>query len=113
MRIFGLRIPYAALLYIPIIMKFLGAMSNFIVLAFNNGQMPVLMAGGCLNFDGGDDIVHTCMSHVSHLKFFSDWMHLRGEGYCSPGDFLVWGGRYIQTPFLSAWIALFIRDYND
>jgi len=110
-----LRIPHAWLLIGPYVLFALGAMSNFIVMAANGAQMPVLTPGGCSIFDNlknPDDIFHSCMTHASHLKFLADWIVIQG-GVASPGDFALYACEYAMIPAFWMWMAWVIRDYTE
>jgi len=108
------RIPYGYLLLGPSIASAVGFLSNAIVMGVNNGAMPVLYSGGCPAFNEryGDDILHSCMTHATHLKVLADWIMIRGLGAASPGDFLEWLYDVTYVPSLVAWAALILRDEN-
>jgi|SRR5579885_2401006 len=103
-----LNIPYWYLLFGPSLMLAAGFAMNEIVMAFNNGQMPVLAPGGCPK-DGLESWIHVCMTPATHLKFLADWIVLH-NGIASPGDFLIWGWDAIFWPALAVWVALTIKD---
>lgn len=102
-------IPYWYLLLGPSLAFVLGFVLNAIVMAANHGQMPVLIPGGC-HVEDMDDLIHSCMTHASHLKFLADWIVVRHLGVASPGDFLEWFFDATYQAGLAAWAALMIRD---
>lgn len=102
-----IKIPYVWLLALPELIYFTGVAMNAIVMAFNNGQMPVQWPGGCseMPFDGA----HVCMVASTRLRWMADWI-VMPNGVASPGDMFFWLGQAISSPFLHAWAALVIRD---
>jgi hypothetical protein len=110
--IMRIRIPYFYLLTFPAFMFGFGFILNAIVIALNHGQMPVQWPGGCDPDTMGDDIIHSCMASATHLKFLADWIFIRGVGVASPGDLLLWAGRFTFMPSVYAWLALVIKDEN-
>lgn len=108
------RVPYAYLLLGPSALFALGFLSNAFVMAVNNGAMPVLYSPGCPTFNEryGDDILHSCMTHATHLKFLADWIMIRGFGAASPGDFLEWLWDVTFVPSLVAWVISILHDEN-
>lgn len=108
-----LKIPYAWLLLGPYVAFAIGFLLNAIVMAVNGGQMPVLFPGGCPNGGfGSDDIVHACMTHITHLKFIADWIVINHFGIASPGDFFEWVFSFTYIPAAIAWVTLLIKDHN-
>lgn len=83
---------------------------NLIAMAANHGTMPVLWPAGCALWDS--DVLHSCMTKDSHLKWMSDWLVLKGLGVASLGDILVLWSEYIKIPFLYVWIVLVIKELN-
>src|SRR5271167_2993048 len=91
------RPPYLLLLIGPLLLFVLGFSMNAVVMAANNGQMPVLIPGGC-TADVAESMakeaevegiaIHACMTPATRLKFLGDWIVWRGKGVASPGDFL-------------------------
>lgn len=110
MKLFDVTIPRAALLFGPWAALGLGFLSNALVMAFNQGSMPVLIPHG-LQLDP-DDIYHIAMTAHTHLRVLCDWIVIRDVGIASPGDFLEWFYQYFGTPLQAAWLALTIADYN-
>ena len=101
------EIPNKSLLIIPQAAYWLGALLNQLVLAANNGQMPVLFPGGCTAdlVDRLAGSVHTCMVASSHLKVLSDWINLQIY-IMSPGDALLNIGDLLTGPFFWCWLTL-------
>lgn len=112
MKIPKIKIPYWPLIAGPWLLFGLGFISNAIVMAVNNGQMPVQFPGGCPEGGFGEDIIHSCMTHATHLKFLADWVVIRGVGIASPGDFLEWLCEATYLPALYAWFALVVKERN-
>ena len=113
-----MKIPYWTLAAIPALSFGIGFTMNAIAVAVNGGQMPVQFPGGCdvmetvLAARGVTDIIHSCMTSDTHLKFLCDWILIRGVGVASPGDLLEWLSDAVATPFYSAFIALILNDYG-
>ena len=111
-----MKIPYAYLLVGPTLLYALGFFLNVIVLSVNNGQMPVLVPGGCDPQLFGQDMLHKCMTNASHLKVLADWIVIK-EGFgvkvASPGDFLMWAYDFIFAPALILWAYVMICYYNS
>ena len=107
-----LRIPYAALLLGPSLLFAIGFALNAFVMAANHGQMPVLWPGGGCIIDPDKDLLHSCMTAGTHLKFLADWIVIRGLGIASPGDFGEWACDAALWPAITAWVALVIKDRN-
>lgn len=98
------------LLLAPLISILVGITLNVLVMAVNGGQMPVQFPGGCANMQSlGEDLIHTCMTHTTHLKFLCDWIVLDG-GVASPGDMFIFLYEVIRWPALIIWGALAIKD---
>lgn len=113
MRIFGRRIPHPLWLFGPTLMYVIGAAMNYIVCAFNHGQMPVQYPGGC---DGvfataTADPFHSCLDAHSRLRVLTDWIQ-GGTSIYSPGDLLILGGLSIFWVCLVVWIVLRIEEHN-
>jgi len=106
------RIPYWYFLIIPSLMWAVGFMLNDVVISANNNQMPVFMPGGCPLDTFDSDLIHTCMTHATRLKFLADWLIINGPhiDVASPGDFFMWGGEYLLWPCFAMWVALMIAD---
>jgi|ERR1700747_3581360 len=101
-------VPYYEFLLYPGVSLFVGLGLNALVMAVNGGQMPVQYPGGC--GDGfGDDIIHSCMTHATHLKFLCDWIVIQ-SGIASPGDMFIFLYEFIRWPFLVIWGTLVTRD---
>lgn len=100
----------AALIAGPSLLFALGYLLNFLVMAANHGQMPVLFPGGGCGPEGffSEDLVHVCMTAQSHLRFLADWIAMIENGrlhsMMSPGDFLEMAGQISFLP--SLWISL-------
>lgn len=104
-------IPYKPLLVGPALAYGCGILMNAIVVAANQGQMPVLWPGGCSQFTSDEFVqIHSCMTSASHLKFLADWFLLNGVGEFSPGDFLIWLGAFTWDYALLIWAILMVRD---
>lgn len=109
-----MKIPHWPFLFGSWISLGVGFLMNKIVMAFNNGQMPVLIPGGCDNTDElAGDLIHSCMTHATHLKFLADWGMLNGVGIASPGDFFLWAGQNTWQFGLIIWLTLMIKEHND
>lgn len=106
------KIPHVWL-FSPYVAFAVGFLLNAAVTAANGGQMPVLFPGGCPKDGfGDDDIIHTCMTNASHLKFIADWIVINHFGIVSPGDFLEWAFAYTYVPAAVAWVTLQIKEHN-
>ena len=107
------RVPNWPLLVGPFLLFGLGFLMNAVVMAANGGQMPVLWPGGCSPKAFKGDIIHTCMTDATHLKFLADWIVINGLGVASPGDFLEWSFNAISMPAVYMWFALAVKESND
>lgn len=101
------KVPYWYFLFGPFILIALGFTMNEIVMALAHGTMPVQWPTGCDAMPVDD--VHSCMTHLTHLKFLADWINVP-DGVASPGDFLIWAYQYSVIPSLIAWLALILKD---
>jgi hypothetical protein len=106
-----MKIPHLYLLVVPAAIHYFGILLNALVLAANNGQMPVLYPGGC-EVNLTDIFIHTCMLPGSHLKFLADWMVINHVGIVSPGDLCIWSGTEMIIPALVAWACLMIHEHE-
>lgn len=68
-----------------------GALLNAIVMAKNDGRMPV-------PFGYHEDARHIVITASSHLKFLSDWICINDVAY-SPGDMFIHSGLFLETVF--------------
>lgn len=105
-----MKIPYWQFLLGPALLFAFGFLLNAVAIAANGGQMPVLFPGGCSHMP--DDVIHSCMTHATHLKVLCDWILLRDIGIASIGDFLEWGAGFAFIPSLVAWMVLVIKKLN-
>lgn len=112
-----MKIPYSILLLGPLCLYAMGFASNALVMAANNGQMPVLVPGGCSPDMFGNEAdregmqVHSCMTRETRLKGLADWIVIRHLGVASLGDFLEWVGEGSFWYALIAWLFLVLtRD---
>ncbi len=96
----------------------IGFASNAIVMAANQGQMPVLVPGGCSNEvkeamaserDREGIQVHSCMTKETRLKILADWIVIRHVGVASIGDFFEWLGDVTFNPALIVFATLIFR----
>lgn len=108
MKIFGMSVGRAALLFGPFLAFGLGFLSNAVVMGLNHGAMPVLAPAG-LEFDPSDPF-HAAMTASTHLKVLADWIVIRGVGIASPGDFLEWLYAYFGTYAQVIWATLTVND---
>lgn len=101
------EIPNKSLLLIPQAFFWLGAFLNQLVIAVNNGQMPVLFPGGCTPEikEALVGTIHTCMVSGSHLKILSDWINMHIY-IMSIGDVFLNIGDLLTGPFFWVWLAL-------
>ena len=107
------KIPHALFLLGPVAMMATGFLLNALVVAANGGQMPVLWPGGCTSMvTDTDDIVHSCMTHATHLTWLADWIVMNHVGVASPGDFFEWAFEASFIPALIAWVVLIIHDHQ-
>lgn len=107
---------YLWLLYTPILALYLGMVSNALVMAVNHAQMPVLWPGGdndtCqTTLAAQEDMVHSCMTHATHLKILADWIVV-SEGIASPGDMGIFFYEDFFWPMAGAYIALIVFGGN-
>jgi hypothetical protein len=107
-----IKIPRWYLLGIPLACYALGVAMNFVVIAHNNGQMPVLYPGGCIINVFQEDPIHVCMNTSSHWKFLADWIVINNLGVASPGDLLIWVYKYWGYSSFVAWFTLLLKDIN-
>lgn len=107
-----MRIHNWQFLFVPSIAFAIGFLSNALVMAFNHGQMPVLIPGGRADIMDPDDFIHCAMTAQTHLRFLSDWIVIRGFGIASPGDFGVWFWRATFIPGLAIWVWSAIERQN-
>lgn len=100
------KIPYWYFLLGPALLIALGFSMNAVVMAVNNGQMPVLVPGGCtpliqdaLDSEQANEglAVHACMTNASRLRILADWIVIRHLGVASLGDFCQWAGELTMT----------------
>lgn len=111
-----MKIPRIPLLVTPVALFAVGFLLNMLVMAHNNGQMPVLFPGGCGTPEAiehfSKELTHSCMTPATHWKAIADWGFVRGVGWGSPGDLfeLIWD--WTGTPAFFAWILLLLKDYN-
>ena len=102
----------------PTISYGVGFASNAIVMAANQGQMPVLVPGGCTN-EVKEELaseqereglqVHSCMTKETRLKILADWIVIRHVGVASPGDFFEWLGDKTFLPALIVFATLVFK----
>ena len=91
----------------PVILFAMGFCLNFTVMVSNHNQMPVFVPGGeCSPEIFGDrDIVHSCMTPKTHLKFLADIVWFNDESAdASIGDLLIEGFEYTFWPCLILFI---------
>ncbi len=109
-------IPFKLLLFGPACLFVIGFLSNVAATAANNGQMPVLVPGGCTAEDRAEMAdepgrLHTCMNPGSHFKALADWIVVKteyGVDVASPGDFLEIAFDLTFKPCLLVWAVLVI-----
>jgi Family of unknown function (DUF5317) len=104
-------IPNKGLLLVPQAMYWLGAFLNQLVLAANNGQMPVLFPGGCPAElqEALEGSIHTCMTSASHLKILADWINVHIY-IMSIGDVLLGLGDLFTGPLFWCWLTLALLE---
>lgn len=102
------RIPYYWLLAAPYAAFAVGFLLNGIVTLANHHQMPVYPVGGNCDFIG-DDLVHSCMTAHTHLKFLAD-VFVTNDGVSSIGDAFMEAYYATKIPMLIAWGILIARD---
>lgn len=107
-----MRIPYASLLLGPAALFAVGFTLNALVMAANHAQMPVLMPGGDCKLIDAEDLIHTCMTAATHLKFLSDWIVVRHSGIWSIGDFFELASEATLWPGLTLWVGFIIKDFS-
>jgi hypothetical protein len=100
----NMKIPYWWVLLIPYALVALGMAMNETALYANGGHMPVLFPGGACVADP-DDIVHSCMTHATHLKILCDWI-VSSHAVSSLGDHLQDFGSEMETASIVAWAGL-------
>jgi hypothetical protein len=106
-----MKIPHLYLLVVPAAIHYLGILLNALVLAANNGQMPVLYPGGC-EVSLTNLLIHTCMTSGSRLKYLADWIIVNHTGIISPGDLMIWSGAAMIIPALVAWAVLMAHEHQ-
>jgi hypothetical protein len=104
-----LKIPYWPILFGPMIAFAIGFGLNALVMAVNQNQMPVFIPNGCQPIA---DMIHSCMTPGTHLKFLADWIVLTDDLVASPGDLLVWFSEKSWYVTQIIWACLVIRDYS-
>ena len=107
------RIPHAWLLFIPPAMFALGFALNAIVMGANGAQMPVMVPGGDCSLIPSEDVLHSCATVHTQLKFLSDWIVVPHMGVASLGDFFEWAFDQTMIPAFTAWMALVIKEHHD
>lgn len=107
-----MKIPYAGLLLGPITLFAIGFTLNALVMAANHAQMPVLMLGGNCSLIEAEDIIHSCMTASTRLKFLADWIVIRHSGIWSIGDFFELACEVTLWPSLILWAGFIIKDYT-
>ena len=109
-----MKIPHLKWLIGPWVLFGIGFALNAIVMAANGGQMPVLIPGGDCSLLGERDIIYSCMTHATHLKFLADWIVTpHPVQVASPGDYLERACEGTALPAFVVWMSLMIRDAND
>lgn len=94
------RVPYWYLLVVPYVSLYFGIACNQLALVVNGNQMPVYFPASMQNDVCSDptylaqngDLIHSCMTHSTHLKFLCDWIVLGNPTptyIMSPGDIFI------------------------
>lgn len=104
-----MKIPHWLFLAGPTLAMGLGCAMNFIVMAANHGQMPVLIPGGDASLYE-QDAFHCAMTASSHLKFLADWIVIKDLGVASPGDLSEWLYDATLWPGFIIWATLKLKD---
>jgi len=93
-------------LWAPWALFALGVAMNAIVVGVNHSLMPVRLPDCSLYVFPVSDMVHTCMTPASHLKFFADWIVIGQYRISSIGDFLQEARDLVWQFCFGAWVAL-------
>lgn len=117
--------PHLWLLVLPLLLIFLGATSNQVVIYANHGKFPVMVSSRQkwdfqqkatadsdapqLPDDGMLDDTHSIMIPSDHLKFLADWINL-GDGIYSPGDMILLLGAFLWSFCSVAWLVLVVKE---
>lgn len=106
------RVPFLTFLAGPSLSYGLGVTLNKICMAFNGGQMPVLLPDCSNRVDMAGDPHHICMVASTHLKILADWL-IFPWGETSIGDMLIDLGGNTFWYGLAIWATIMILKYND
>jgi hypothetical protein len=116
------RIPYWYLLVLPYVSLYFGAALNQLVMLVNGNTMPVYFPKSIYSDVCSDpsflvqqgDVVHTCMTHMTHLKFQCDWISLGNPVpmlIMSPGDIFIFLYEMAVPLCFYLWIVLIINKH--
>lgn len=117
------RVPYWYLLVLPFVSEYFGAALNQLALVVNNNQMPVdfprsMWGDVCAdptNLAAFDDLIHSCMTPSTHLKFLCDWIVIgnpKPDFIMSPGDIFMLLAEAAVPFTIYLWMVLMVKDYR-
>ncbi|MFI4941498.1 MAG: DUF5317 family protein [Burkholderiales bacterium] len=110
----SLEIKHSWLLWAPWASFAVGFLMNALVMAANRGQMPVLVPGGdCGMLIAPQDLIHTCMTASTRLKWLADWIVVNNVGVLSPGDLFMTAQEVFVLPCVLIWATLQIRHRGE
>jgi hypothetical protein len=98
---------YLWVLFLPLLIQFLGIASNQLVLIANHDTFPVLVSLAHAKWLTGDPI-HVAMTDQTHLNFLADIFDFH-EIIESIGDLLFQLGEWLQNFSSVIWFVLAVR----
>ena len=115
------RIPHWYLLVGPYISLYFGMALNQLAIVANGNNMPVRFPQSAWETVCSDptylymqgDVVHTCMTTATHLKFLCDWITIGNpvpEYIMSPGDLFIFLYEMAVPVALYLWIAFMVKE---
>jgi hypothetical protein len=116
------RVPYWYLLAIPYASLYFGIALNQLVMVVNHNQMPVDWPQSLWDAECSDpttmaqqgDLIHSCMTHATHLKFLCDWIVLGNpgiDGIMSTGDLFIFLYDLLVPLTFYIWVVLVIKGW--
>lgn len=117
------KIPYWYVLVIPYAALYLGIGMNQLALVTNHNQMPVDWPQSMWAQCEADpvapqaeqgDLVHSCMTEKTHLKFLCDWIMIGNptpDYIMSPGDIFIFTYEMIAPYMYFLWFVLMVKEF--